>query len=69
MNEIMSRNQGGIARYRESKELSQIKGRMYLARQFPRDPEWALPRSPTPRPSSRRRPKSLIPAANQRRSG
>ena len=26
----------------ESKELSEIKGKMFLARQFPRDPDWAL---------------------------
>lgn len=42
MNEIMNRNQGAIAQYQESKELSEIKGKMYLARQFPRDQEWAL---------------------------
>lgn len=42
MNEIMSRNQGAMAQYQESKELSEIKGKMYLARQFPRDPEWSL---------------------------
>lgn len=28
--------------YQESKELSEIKGKMYLARQFPRDPEMSL---------------------------
>ena len=42
MNELMGRNQGQIAQYQESKELSEIKGKMYLARQFPRDQDWAL---------------------------
>lgn len=42
MNEIMNRKQGAMAQYQESKELSEIKGKMYLARQFPRDQEWAL---------------------------
>ena len=42
MNELMGRNQGQIAQYQESKELSEIKGKMFLARQFPRDPEWSL---------------------------
>lgn len=42
MNEIMSRNQDTIAQYQESKELSEIKGKMYLARQFPRDPNYSL---------------------------
>ena len=28
--------------YQESKELSEIKGKMYLARQFPRDPDMSL---------------------------
>ena len=42
MNEIMNRKQGAVAQYQESKELSEIKGKMYLARQFPRDQEWAL---------------------------
>lgn len=44
MNEnLMSRpmpNQ--MAAFQESKELSEIKGKMFLARQFPRDPEYAL---------------------------
>lgn len=40
---IMSRDQSSaIAQYQESKELSEIKGKMYLARQFPRDPDFAL---------------------------
>lgn len=30
--------------YQESRELSEIKGKMFLARQFPRDPEWAKQR-------------------------
>lgn len=42
MNELMGRNQGQIAQYQESKELSEIKGKMFLARQFPRDPEYSL---------------------------
>ena len=41
MNELMGRNQGQIAQYQESKELSEIKGKMFLARQFPRDPEYS----------------------------
>lgn len=41
-NDMMHRNQGAIAQYQESKELSEIKGKMYLARQFPRDQDWAL---------------------------
>ena len=28
--------------YQESKALSEIKGKMYLARQFPRDPDWSV---------------------------
>ncbi len=31
-----------MSAYQESKELSEIKGKMYLARQFPRDPEMSL---------------------------
>lgn len=42
MNELMGRNQGHMAQYQESKELSEIKGKMFLARQFPRDPEYSL---------------------------
>lgn len=43
MSEIMTRNQQGmVAQYQESKELSEIKGKMYLARQFPRDPDYSL---------------------------
>lgn len=43
MSEMMARNQQSMAsQYQESKELSEIKGKMYLARQFPRDPEFSL---------------------------
>lgn len=43
MNELMERgNRGAVSQYQESKELSEIKGKMYLARQFPRDPDWSL---------------------------
>lgn len=43
MNELMERgNRGPVSQYQESKELSEIKGKMYLARQFPRDPDWSL---------------------------
>lgn len=42
MNEIMARQQNQMAQYQESKELSEIKGKMFLARQFPRDPNTAL---------------------------
>lgn len=31
-----------MSAYQESKELSELKGKMYLARQFPRDPNYAL---------------------------
>lgn len=31
-----------MGEYQESKALSEIKGKMYLARQFPRDPDWSL---------------------------
>ena len=40
--QMMTRPVGGMAQYQESKELSEIKGKMFLARQFPRDPDWAL---------------------------
>lgn len=40
---LMNRNQQSrMGEYQESKTLSEIKGKMYLARQFPRDPEWSL---------------------------
>lgn len=42
MGDLMERNSGLMAQYQESKELSEIKGKMYLARQFPRDPDWSL---------------------------
>lgn len=41
-NKLMSRPVSAAAQYHESKELSEIKGKMYLARQFPRDPDWSL---------------------------
>lgn len=34
--------QSRMGEYQESKTLSEIKGKMYLARQFPRDPDWSL---------------------------
>lgn len=41
MNEqIMNQQRGQAAQFQETRELSEIKGKMYLARQFPRDPEW-----------------------------
>ena len=41
MNEnLMTQQRGQAAQYQETRELSEIKGKMYLARQFPRDPEW-----------------------------
>lgn len=40
--ELMERNYAQMAQYQESKELSEIKGKMFLARQFPRDPNYAL---------------------------
>ncbi len=43
MNEqLMSRPMTEMGQYQESKELSEIKGKMFLARQFPRDPDWSL---------------------------
>lgn len=43
MNEqLMPRPMTQMGQYQESKELSEIKGKMFLARQFPRDPEWSL---------------------------
>lgn len=35
--QLMNRNASGMGQYQESKTLSEIKGKMYLARQFPRD--------------------------------
>ena len=41
MNEqIMNQQRGQAAQFQETRELSEIKGKMYLARQFPRDPDW-----------------------------
>lgn len=42
MSDLMTRPVSQIGQYQESKELSEIKGKMFLARQFPRDPDWAL---------------------------
>lgn len=42
MNEIMARQTSQVGEYQESKQLSEIKGKMFLARQFPRDPERSL---------------------------
>lgn len=42
--DIAVRSQSQIGEYQESRELSAIKGKMYLARQFPRDPERSLAR-------------------------
>ena len=40
---LMNRpQQSRIGEYQESKTLSEIKGKMFLARQFPRDPDWSL---------------------------
>lgn len=43
MSDLMQR--GAMSRageFHESKELAEVKGKMFLARQFPRDPDWAL---------------------------
>ncbi len=42
MNEIMARQVSQIGEYQESKQLAEVKGKMFLARQFPRDPEHSL---------------------------
>lgn len=43
MNDLMARSPATqMSVYQESKELSEIKGKMFLARQFPRDPELSL---------------------------
>lgn len=42
MNEILARQTSQVGEYQESKQLSEIKGKMFLARQFPRDPEQSL---------------------------
>lgn len=41
-NQLMNRPQSRMGEYQESKALSEIKGKMFLAREFPRDPEWSL---------------------------
>lgn len=40
--QMMTRQQSHAGEYQESKALSEIKGKMYLARQFPRDQDWSL---------------------------
>ena len=42
MNEIMARQTSQVGEYQESKQLTEVKGKMFLARQFPRDPERSL---------------------------
>lgn len=43
MNEnLMTRPVSQMGEYQESKAISEIKGKMFLARQFPRDPNWSL---------------------------
>lgn len=42
MNEIMARQTSQVGEYQESKQLAEVKGKMFLARQFPRDPEQSL---------------------------
>ena len=42
MNEIMARQTSQVGEYQESKQLAEVKGKMFLARQFPRDPERSL---------------------------
>lgn len=43
MNEnLMTRPVSQMGEYQESKALSEIKGKMFLARQFPRNPDWSL---------------------------
>lgn len=42
MNEIMQRQTSQVGEYQESKQLAEVKGKMFLARQFPRDPERSL---------------------------
>lgn len=41
---LMTQARSGYGEYQESKQLSEIKGKMYLARQFPRDEERSLAR-------------------------
>lgn len=40
--QLMTQGRSLTGEYQESKTLSEIKGKMFLARQFPRDPDWAL---------------------------
>lgn len=40
--QMMTGQQSHAGEYQESKALSEIKGKMYLARQFPRDQDWSL---------------------------
>ena len=40
----LAANYSRAGEFQESRELSEIKGKMFLARQFPRDPEWAKQR-------------------------
>ncbi|MEG1564286.1 MAG: hypothetical protein RR365_11265 [Bacteroides sp.] len=41
-NNLMVQNRSLTGEFQESRELSEIKGKMFLARQFPRDEGWAL---------------------------
>lgn len=43
-NQIIAQNRSSYGEYQESKQLSEIKGKMFLAREFPRDEERALQR-------------------------
>lgn len=43
-NSLMTQARSGYGEYQESKQLSEIKGKMFLARQFPRDEEKSLAR-------------------------
>lgn len=42
MNEIMVRQTSQVGEYQESKQLTEVKGKMILARQFPRDTDRSL---------------------------
>lgn len=42
MNEIMARQTSQVGEYQESKQLTEVKGKMILARQFPRDTDRSL---------------------------
>ena len=41
----LSANYSRAGEFQESRELAEIKGKMFLARQFPRDPNWSLNRA------------------------